>query len=933
MACPDENTLAAFISGDLPDERRAEVHRHLETCSDCSSLVAALARGVQEDDVGLAGDTLPSPRPSGPGAEPRLERVGRYVVLGHLGTGGMGRVYSAFDPVLERKIALKLVKANRPSQAEEVKARLLREGKAIAQLNHPNIVSIFDMGVAEGEVYVAMELVDGGSLKQWLSAPTRTRQEVLDAFLEAGRGLAAAHRAGLVHRDFKPENVLVGGDRRVRVSDFGLSTSLTPNELPVAAALPVDDRLTQTGALVGTPAYMAPEQWSGRTADASSDQFSFCLALWEGLFGVRPFERTAGRPSWARVEPPAARRVPQRVRAALERGLSLEPAARFPSMEALLAALEPPRRTGLKVAVAVAGAALLLVGVGLASRSATRCTGAPELAREVWSPERSASLEGVLGAEPEAAALVRAGLDAWAKDWAAMHTDACEATRVRGEQSDQLLTLRMACLEHRRAEVRALLAVLARSTPAQVHTAPEAVEGLTPLRSCADQDALLAAVAPPNSPEQRARVDEVRASLAQVRALLDLGRLEDAKGLAQTVEDPARQSGYGPVLAEALTALGQVDERVGDLKAAEAHLLDAVATAEASRHDLVRAEAALTLMLVLGVRQAKYGEATTWDKLAEGALARGGGSPSLRARLLQTRGLMRYAEGKLDEAITLHREAVDAWATLAPDGVQRGLALNDLGAAFRGARRAPEALAAYDEALALLKAKLGEQSDSVAASRNGLANTLMLEGRFDEAYAAYLAAVGVFERRLGPRHFRTVTAYNNVGVVLAEQERFLEALPWFEKVVAAREAPAADPKAADAHANLGMLLVELGRLEAAQAEFDRARALLQGVAIDHFSNAEPLLGLARLALERKQGSQAEPLLSRVLELCAGKQGFRFELTRARTEFLQARVLAEVKGQSAEGRALAARARASFDGFGAKRFRRDLAVIDRWLARR
>jgi tetratricopeptide (TPR) repeat protein len=933
VACLDENTIAALVGGDLDDTRLADVHAHLEGCTACSQLVAALIKGAREDSERLSiADTAPASGPLEPGEPPKLERVGRYVVLEHLGTGGMGRVHAAFDPVLERKLAIKLVRPGRAAEAaEEVKARLLREGKAIAQLNHPNIVSIFDMGEAEGQVYVAMELVDGGSLKGWLAATPRPWREVLRVYLEAGRGLAAAHRAGLVHRDFKPENVLVGADGRVRVSDFGLSTSLSRPEVVGPAPGPGDVRLTQTGAVLGTPAYMSPEQWDGRLATPLSDQFSFCLALWEGLFRAAPFERGRGRPTWTRVEPPTPVAVPARVRAALERGLSLDPQRRFPSMEALLDTLEP--RAVPPGLLAVAALVLVVTGVGVGLwRARPSCTGAPALVEQVWRPEVAAAVERALGADAAAAALVRDRLSSYLATWQAMHTEACEATRVRGEQSDQLLTLRMACLERRRAEVRALVGVLSGPAKAElVQAAPEAVEALTPVSVCGNTEALLAQVAPPEKPEVATRVEAVREALAQGRALVGLGRLEEAAAAVASARASASTAGYPAVLAEALALEGELDEKRGDLKAAEKVLLEALSTAEAARHDEVRAQAATSLMLVLGVRQARYAEAAAWDKLAEGAIARVGGGPLLEARLLQTRGLMRYAEGKVPEAIELQQRAAEAYARLDPDGVQRGLALIELGAAYRGARQVPEALAAYQQALGLLRARLGDSSDAVAATRNGLANTYMLEGRFEEAQSMYLAALAVFEKRLGARHFRTVTAFNNVGVVLAEQGRFAEALPYFEKVVAAREASAADPKAADAHANLGMLLVELKRPDAARAEFERARALLQGVAIDHFSNAEPLLGLARLALDEGRGVEAQPHLARVLELCEGKQGFRFDYTRARAQFLEARVLAEAKGQRAEGRERAEQVVRLFEGFGANRFRRDVSVVQQWLA--
>lgn len=932
MACLDENTIAALVGGDLNESKLAEVHAHLETCPACSSLVAALVKGARDESDRMSfADTAPAIGTVEPGEGPKLERVGRYVVMEHLGSGGMGRVHAAFDPVLERKLAIKVVKSGRTaSAAEEVKARLLREGKSIAQLNHPNIVSIFDMGVVEGEVYVAMELVDGGSLKTWLAAAPRTWREVLDVYLAAGRGLAAAHRAGLVHRDFKPENVLIGADRRVRVSDFGLSTSLDkPEEAAVPGVAPTDVRLTQTGALLGTPAYMAPEQWEGRQATALSDQFSFCLALWEGLFGAAPFERGRGRPTWKRVEPPGGRDVPAKVRAAVERGLSVDPKARFPSMDALLEVLE--RRTRPTGVLAAALVLVVSLGAFAVWRARPTCTGAAALAEEVWRPEVAVSVDRALTAEPGAAVLVRNRLSAYLAGWQAMHTEACEATRVRGEQSDQVLTLRMACLERRRREVRAFVEVLTTtSSPEQVRAAPEAVEALTPVSVCANTDGLSAQVAPPERVETVKAVDAVRDTLAQARVLMDLFRFDDASAMVAKAREQATATGYPPVVAEGLALEGALDERRGDLKAAETVLLEALSTGEAARHDQVRAEAATSLLLVLGVRQARYAEAAAWDKLAEGAIARVGGGPWLEARLLQTRGLMRYAEGKLPEAIELQQRAADAFGRLDPDGVQRGLALNELGAAYRGARKATEARAAYQQALDILRARLGDESDAVAATRNGLANTAMLDGRFEEAQALYLAALAVFEKRLGPTHFRTVTAYNNLGVVLAEQELYAEALPYFEKVVAARDAKAADPKAADAHANLGMVLVELGRLEDAERAFGRAQALLQGVAVDHFSNAEPLLGLARLALDRQRGAEAEPYLTRALELCEGKQGFRFDYTRARAQFLQARWLTEKKGQREAGRALAAQVTSTLEGFGASRFRRDLAVVRRWL---
>jgi serine/threonine-protein kinase len=303
-----------------------------------------------------------------PAAQPEVARsaatlalgalVGRYLILGRLGSGGMGVVYSAYDPELDRKIALKLL---RPETAagSNGRARLLREAQAMARLSHPNVVSVFDVGTFGEDVFVAMELVEGTTLKQWLKAQPRSIRDVLEVFLQAGRGLAAAHERGLVHRDFKPDNVIIDGQGRVRVLDFGLArvaSGETPiNETPTSMSLPPDwtpssgtplsNALTRTGAFLGTPAFLSPEQWHGDATDERSDQFSFCIALYEALYGERPFDAASEAMLGVEVvggrvrKAPAASNVPTGLRAILLRGLTVDRAARFESMEALLGAL------------------------------------------------------------------------------------------------------------------------------------------------------------------------------------------------------------------------------------------------------------------------------------------------------------------------------------------------------------------------------------------------------------------------------------------------------------------------------------------------------------------------------------------------------------------------------------------------------------------
>ncbi|MFP2932592.1 serine/threonine-protein kinase [Pyxidicoccus sp. 3LG] len=343
-------------------------------------------------------------------------RVGRYVLLSRLGRGGMGEVFEAFDPELRRTVAIKVLHERRlPNETRDTRAlRLMREAQAMARLSHPNVLTVHDVGTHEGRVFLAMAKVDGGTLRQWLKKGSRSFRQVLPVCLSMGRGLAAAHAAGLVHRDFKPDNVLLGSEGGVWVTDFGIARESDAAEEPTAAEALIPGEgeapLTATGAMVGTPAYMAPEQYAGRPADARSDQFSYCVSVYEALAGRRPFEEgtlrrmavtlldtvrakegavVAERPELA---PPPHPNVPGWVHRLLVRGLSVSPESRFSSMDALLDALgkDPAagRRKLLGGAAVVLGGAALAAGVAVtvSKPQAQPCTGAPALFRPRLGP-------------------------------------------------------------------------------------------------------------------------------------------------------------------------------------------------------------------------------------------------------------------------------------------------------------------------------------------------------------------------------------------------------------------------------------------------------------------------------------------------------------------------------------------------------------------
>jgi len=318
-------------------------------------------------------------------------KIGRFVVVGELGRGGMGLVYRAHDPELDRPVALKVLRS--AAATEEERMRMLREGQAMARVTHPNVITVYEVGVAGSVVFLAQELMDGGTLGGWLDK-RHPREAILEKFVAAGRGLAAAHAAGLVHRDFKPENVLLGTDGRVRVADFGLARALGTDDSLAAetraniaraqrelSSSPMSP-LTRTGAVMGTPMFMAPEQHLGERADERSDQFAFCVALYHALYGEWPYpgqttEAVANAVIKGRLQAePRGTDVPAKLRQILVRGLATAPANRFPSMDALLAELtRPPSRAGRRIAIGVG--ALLLVGGAVVGGYALRTSDPP----------------------------------------------------------------------------------------------------------------------------------------------------------------------------------------------------------------------------------------------------------------------------------------------------------------------------------------------------------------------------------------------------------------------------------------------------------------------------------------------------------------------------------------------------------------------------
>lgn len=549
--------------------------------------------------------------------------LGRYVVLELLSRGGMGEVYAAYDSELGRKVALKVLRGDRARGGQEAQERLVHEAKAVARLSHSNVVTLFDVGSVGGLVFLTMELLDGLDLAAWLQVRPRTVHEVLRVFGQAGRGLAAAHQAGLVHRDFKPGNVMVTQDDRVVVLDFGLAG--------------------EAGTLgrAGTPAYMAPEQRAGEQVDHRADQWSFCAALSEALGG----------------EPNA---MPGWVRRVIHRGLARDPSARFATMDELLAAVDrDPAVYRRRWAIAAALAATAAAAVGAwqhyeASRSLV-CKGAERKLDGVWDATRKAEVRKALALAdpvygPQAWPRVESLLDAYTRSWVRQHTAACESTRLRGEQSEALLDLRMVCLESRREEIAAATALLARADAEVTGNAVDVARGLSGLGGCADGGALLAVAAPEDDPVVRSRIAALRAELARGEALERAAKYPEALAVLEAANRAADATGYAPLRAELRLRLGAVRGRLGRPDAMRETLLEAVELAQASRHDEVVAQATSFLILASSLL-GQPAETEVWERLSKSALERLGGNVEIAGERHLFLGMAAVRSRRPEEAI------------------------------------------------------------------------------------------------------------------------------------------------------------------------------------------------------------------------------------------------------------------------------------------
>jgi tetratricopeptide (TPR) repeat protein len=889
--------------------------------------------------MGSADDTPPMNVEPAAHALERGASVGRYLIVDQLGAGGMGVVYKAFDPELGRTVALKLLKTE-DGASQTSRERLLREAQALARLSHPNVVAVHDVGTLGGDVFVAMEFIEGQTMRAWLKEKPRSQRAVIDVFVAAGQGLAAAHRASLVHRDFKPDNVIVGNDGRVRVLDFGLArdahTEEKPGAAPPAADRPLDqtsatrvlagssdppapepasapaaddwvsaegtrDRLlsplTHAGTVMGTPRFMPPEQYMGQAVDERADQFSFCVSLYFALYGQFPFAGTTpeeyeGNVLHGRIdEAPSAAKAPRWLREVLVRGLSVQPEARWPSMDALLAQIsrDPGRtlRRWLYAGGAALGVLALTVGLTRAQREQRQlCIGAERKLIGVWDDARRSAMHRAFAATglPYAEATfagTQQVLDKYASAWTRMHVESCEATRVHGEQSEELLDLRAHCLNKRRDELRAVSDLFVQADAELVRRSDKVLSALGAIEECADIQALRAPVRRPTDPVARAALDRIGAEQARVDALQQAGRVEAAGRLAKTLLPEVQATHYRPAEAELLFAMAKI-ERHNDLASAAETGFQSALAAEAGHDDLHAIESWSYLVYLDGQRR-KFEDAHRDAKIVQALLERAGHPPHLEALFWNDYGDLLDDEDKRDEAIEALRRSI----------------------------RIREQLH-------------GSEHENLAMSLNDLGVVLLHHGLLEQSMAVEQRALQLWESSLGPNHPKVSMALTNIGEALLELNRVAEAEKTLERALSIdREAfgPNSDDVAYDLEAHATVRLAQK-RFEEALREGEQALAMR---AADDRGRVLDVIGRAQLGLGRVR--EAVATLRKAVTVYARDRYY------ARTEFHLARALWEA-GERGEALKLAERARASAAAsVGAHGIEPELREMDDWLAAR
>jgi eukaryotic-like serine/threonine-protein kinase len=860
--------------------------------------------------------------------------LGRYRLGPRLGAGAMGAVYEAHDPALDRAVAIKVLHAELPEVARQ---RMKQEALILARLSHPNIVEVYETIHAPDQTFIVMQLVRGQTLARWRGRdPPPTWQEAVRVYREAGAGLAAAHAAGFVHRDFKPGNCILGDDGRVRVLDFGVAMALFGDALAsvtVGDAPPGGDvAMTRHGTFVGTPAYMAPEQARGEACDARADQYAFCASLYEAVYGEQPIVADSTAALFVALDrgeirpPPAGRRVPAALRRVLLRGLSRNPDQRWPSMDALLVALGrvvAPRRRWLAPLVllgALAPATAAWLGWG--GSTDPRCATEPPPLHDVWDDARREQVQAAVLATglpyaPAAWARIEHDLDGYASAWALEHAELCAAIRTRTETATDAAALRMACLHERRLALAETVEVLAAATASRVEKAVPLLAELPALSRCDDVDALRVEQSQVPDPAVAARVEAVRVLLRRSERLGAAGEYDESLRVLDEARAEVEALGQASLQAVAARLEGTLHNDQGRFVEAASALERGYLLAVEHDLDEEATRSAQGLAFAMS-QQARLDDALRWGRTAR-ARARGYGVGSRQeAAALRAIGVVLHRRGELGDALDHQRQAL---ALLEQDPSLPSLAvavtLEDMSQTLRDDDQLPAALehqrraiALYEEAVgpahpysgtarlnlatvlkglgeleqatselrkaaAIFEGARGPSHPHVGATWANLGEVLRLQGRLDESRETFERALPIFEQAYGPSHPETAKVLASIGTVLSFQGRLDEALAHHQRALAILEETLGPrhPTAAQLHNNLGQLLHAQGKPDEALASFRRAAEIFEeALGPQHASVAGALNNTAALLADRGETEEAHALARRVLLLKEGALG-------------------------------------------------------------
>ena len=694
-ACLDDDAIVAYFGNGTG---RGAWEDHVDDCDSCRGLLAAVVR--QDNSRGAR--------------EWRVEQqVDRFVLRERIGRGAMGTVWRAEDVELGREVAVKRLHSGDHAQ-------LVDEARSAAQLQHPNVVALYEVIADEHAPFLVMELVAGVTMRQWLGDAKRSVREIIEVLAQAGRGLAAAHARGLVHRDFKPDNILVDADGRARVADFGLASA----DGARGAQPPACKLACVTAIGCGTPAYMAPELVAGSIADVRSDVYAFAVTAYEALHGHHPFTGSDAETLWIEMAAgrirTGKRRIPARIDRALRRGLAVDPADRWADIASFVAAIEPRRSSGRYVAAGVGLAALIAAGAFWmrAPGAADDCERGAALAPSVWNPLTRSAISGrftvaaAARCQPTAAAAGEL-LDHWVGSWQLGRRAACTA-------SDHPAP-RIACLDRQLDEVRSQIGLWMRASADDVDHAVSAARALPRVTECSTARAVTASVVP------------LLARTSEVTVLWRSGHAREAQPkLAPLLADLALAGDPGASAAALLVAAG-IEEDLLAMDAAIEHVTRAAAEASKAGDDNLLFQA-LIVGAMLKTETGHALDALGMCDAAEAVAARGLPTPE---RVYTARGGALLQLDRPSEAIVQYQRAVDALEPAADrDALARGdlgLALAGLGEAYLTAKDASHALTAHTRALALTEATRGSRHPDVGRMLLSLARDESALSRYDEA--------------------------------------------------------------------------------------------------------------------------------------------------------------------------------------------------------